>query len=234
MNEGPWTHRCLGLCRGLADGCGVGQRQQSSFPAVCASRRLPAWGHCSGAAGGTRVGLWRSQPAHRLRPSWSACSPDQCAAAIWRNMGDNQTATSLWQQVKRSKSLWGHVGGITWQNPQPTCICECSLWCRHYITDLSYPSDLSSQRRQETKFLSHQQLWSPAKSVSAARPHLKISSYHKLKSNNLEDKRQFQSFSWGFLEATRGIPQTLQLPGHACQTLWHLTCGGSYTSALWF
>lgn len=67
------THRCL--CPGPCDGCEGGRRQRSSSPAVCAWRRRLAWGRCSEAADGTRVEPSPSQPAHRLRPSWSACIP---------------------------------------------------------------------------------------------------------------------------------------------------------------
>lgn len=90
------THHCLclGLCHGLGDGRGVWRRQRSSSPAVCAWRRRLAWGRCSGAGDGTRAAPSPSQPAHRLRPSWSACSPDRCAAG-WKDTCVNQTVALL-------------------------------------------------------------------------------------------------------------------------------------------
>lgn len=72
------THHCL--CPGLCGGCAGGRRRRSSSPAVCAWRRRLAWGRCSEAADGTRAEPSPSPPAHRLRPSWSACRPGRRAA----------------------------------------------------------------------------------------------------------------------------------------------------------
>lgn len=80
------THRCLCLCLcpgpgpGPGGGCAGARRQRSSSPAVCAWRRRLAWGRCSEAADGTRAEPSPSPPAHRLRPSWSACRPGPRAA----------------------------------------------------------------------------------------------------------------------------------------------------------
>lgn len=96
------AHHCLGLC--LGDGRGVGRRQRSSSPAVCAWRRRLAWGRCSGAGVDTHAAPSQSQPAHRLHPSWSACNPDRCAADR-KDTCVNQKVMLLQQQMKKGKTL---------------------------------------------------------------------------------------------------------------------------------
>lgn len=102
------AHHCLGLCLCLGGGYGVGRRQRSSSPAVCAWRRRPAWGRCSGAGGDTLAAPSPSQPAHRLRPSWSACSPDRRAAEFGRTRVSIKTVRLPWQQMKKEE--WGGGG----------------------------------------------------------------------------------------------------------------------------
>lgn len=98
------AHRCLCLCRGPGGGRGAGRRQRSSSPAVCAWKRRPAWGRCSGAGDGTRAAPSPSQPAHRLRPSWSACSLGRCAAR-WKDTCVNQTVRLLWRQMEKINKI---------------------------------------------------------------------------------------------------------------------------------